>query len=173
MKNFVKITVFSALLGLILTASAFSEYKKPVKYPLGFRHGMNHEEAEKVLKNLDAEIVENSDRSILALYDKTYFGVKIQDISLRFNDDGLQSVSLRTDGEESDEKNNKRLKEFSKLIRDIYDVNERANGSSIDTTSDIKTRFVSRYENGSYELLVYSFYLKDKYYLTLNFEKFF
>ena len=175
MMRFAKITVFSTLLALILSISAFAEYKKPVKYPLGLRHGMNQEDAIAALENIDARIIENSERTIRAHYGKRYFGVIVEDINLHFDDDGLQSVTLRTNGEESDEKNNERLREFSNLIKAIYNVSERSKESTIeiDSTTDIKTRFVSRYDNGSYELLIYSYSVNDKYYLSLNFEKFF
>jgi hypothetical protein len=175
MKKLAKIMAFAALLAIIQSVAAIPDAKKPVKYPLGFRHDMSRNEAIRVLQSLEAEIVGRTDQSIHARYGKRYFGIIINDINLQFDDDHLQSVSLRTDGEESDQKNNDRLREFTNLIKAIYDVSERSSGSpsSVDTTSDIRTRFVSRYENGSYEILIYSYYLNDKYYLTFNFEKFF
>lgn len=168
-----RITVFSAILALVMVVMASAQAKRPVKYPLGFKHGMSQEAVLKVLKSLDAPVINNTERSIHARYNKRFFGVIIEDIDLEFFDGKLRSVSLRTSGEKSDEVNNKRLQEFTARIKSIYDVDERSNGSSADSTTDIKTRFVSRYENGSYELLIYSYYLDDKYYLSLNYEKFF
>jgi hypothetical protein len=173
MRNFVKITVLSAFLALFLAVAVSAQPKRPVKYPLGFKHGMSQEAVLKVLKSLDAPVIKNSERSIHAHYNKEFFGVVIEDIDLEFFDGKLRSVSLRTTGEESDEDHNKRLLDFTARIRSLYDVDERSNGSSVDSTTDIKTRFVSRYEDGSYELLIYSYYLDDKYYLSLNYEKFF
>ncbi|UCC80507.1 MAG: hypothetical protein JSW64_03855 [Candidatus Zixiibacteriota bacterium] len=173
MRNLVKITVFSAILALFLTVAASAQPKRPVKYPLGFKHGMSQEAALKVLKSLEAPVIKDSERSIHAHYNKEFYGVVIEDIDLEFFEGELRSVSLRTAGEKSDEDHNKRLRDFIARIRSIYDVNERPNGSSVDSTTDIKTRFVSRYEDGSYELLIYSYYLDDRYYLSLNYEKFF
>ena len=173
MRNFVKITVFTAFLALFLAMAVAAQPKRPVKYPLGFKHGMNQKATLKVLKSLDAPVVKNSERSIHAHYNKEFYGVVIEDIDLEFFEGKLRSVSLRTAGEKSDKEHDKRLRDFTARIRSIYDVNERSNGSSVDSTTDIKTRFVSRYEDGSYELLIYSYYLDDKYYLSLNYEKFF
>jgi hypothetical protein len=82
-------------------------------------------------------------------------------------------VTLKTEGVESDKDNAERLMRFSEAIKATYKVDEKPNGSTVDSTADIKTRFVSRYQDGGYEILVYSYFLNGRYYLTLNFEKFF
>jgi len=169
----IKITVFSTLLALVLTATTTPQTKRPIKYPLGFKHEMNRDSALSVLQSLGVGIIHKSDRAIHASYNQEFFGVKISEIDLRFSDDRLKTVTLKTEGLESDEGHARRLQKFTDLIKSKYDVYERSNGSSIDSTTDIKTRFVSRYQDGSYEILIYSYYLNDKYYLTLNYEKFF
>jgi hypothetical protein len=173
MKNYAKIIGFALALTIIMASGAFALSKRQIRYPFGFKHGMSAETAMIVLKSLEARIIKMDERSIHAHYNKKYYGVIIEDIDLRFFDGRLKSVTLRTNGEPSDRGHEKRLKEFANLIKANYEVDERSNGSSIDSTTDIKTRFVSRYQDGSYELLIYSYYQDDKYYLTLNFEKFF
>lgn len=174
MKNYGKIIGFALIAVLIAGTNSFAVSKKEIRYPFGFKHGMSAETAVKVLKSLDARVIHMDDHSILARYDKDFYGIQIENVYLRFFDGQLKSVSLRTNGEASDKQQENRLRKFTGLIKANYDVDERSNGSSaIDSTTDIKTRFVSRYQDGSYELLIYSYYLDDKYYLTLNFEKFF
>jgi|GEM_PF-2841292 len=173
MKNLVKITFFSTFLALILAVTALPQSRKPVKYPLGFRHEMSRDSAISVLQSLGAGIIHKSDRAIHAGYNKEFYGVKVSEIDLQFSDDKLKGVTLKTEGLESDEEQARRLQKFTDIIKSKYDVYERSNGPSIDSTTDIKTRFVSRYQDGSYEILIYSYYLNDKYYLSLNFEKFF
>lgn len=173
MGNFLKIGRISTLLMFFTVVTATAVDKKPVKYPLGFNHGMSQESAISVLKSLESRIIHKSDRAIHAHYGKAYYGVKISEIDLRFEDDKLKGVTLKTEGVESDEGNTERLSKFTEAIKATYNVSEKPNGSSVDSTADIKTRFVSRYQDGGYEILVYSYYLNGKYYLTLNFEKFF
>jgi hypothetical protein len=173
MKNLVKITLFSAFLALFIAVTALAQSRKPVKYPLGLRHEMNRDSSITVLHSLGAVIIHKSDRAIHAVYNKEFYGVKVSEIDLQFSDDKLKAVTLKTEGLESDEEQIQRLQKFTDIIKSKYNVYERSNGSSIDSTTDIKTRFVSRYQDGSYEILIYSYYLNDKYYLSLNFEKFF
>ena len=173
MKNFVKITVFSVFLAITLAATTIPQSKKPVKYPLGFRHEMSRDSAISVLQSLGTEIIHKSDRAIHASYNKEFYGVKVSEIDLRFSDDKLKSVTLKTEGVKSDDWHAERLRKFTEAIKATYNVYEKSNGSSIDSTTDIKTRFVSRYQDGSYEILIYSYYLNDRYYLSLNYEKFF
>ncbi len=173
MKNFVKITVFSVFLAITLAATTMPQSKKPVKYPLGFRHEMSRDSAISVLESLGTRIIHKSDRAIHASYNKEFYGVKVSEIDLRFSDDKLKSVTLKTEGVKSDDWHAERLRKFTEAIKATYNVYEKSNGSSIDSTTDIKTRFVSRYQDGSYEILIYSYYLNDRYYLSLNYEKFF
>ena len=173
MKTCRKIVGFTLALTISTAGGGFPMSKKQIRYPLGFKHGMSAETAIKVLKSLDARVVSMDSGHIHARYNKKFFGVIIEDIDLRFFDGVLKSVTLRTDGVPTDRGHEKRLKEFSGLIKANYDVDERSGSSSSDSTTDIKSRFVSRYQDGSYELLIYSYYHNDKYYLSLNFEKFF
>lgn len=168
-----KISQISMLVILFMTVSALPIDRKPVSYPLGFSHGMSQEEALSVLKGLDSNIIHKSNRAIHAHYGKVYYGVKVSEIDLRFEDDKLRGVTLKTEGVESDEGNSERLTKFAEAIKATYNVYEKPNDSTADSTADIKTRFVSRYRDGGYEILIYSYYLNGKYYLTLNFERFF
>jgi hypothetical protein len=173
MRNSFKIGPISALLLLLMAVAAMPLAKKPVKYPLGFNHRMSQDSATAVLQSLGTSIIHKSDRIIHAHYGKEYYGVKISEIDLRFADDKLKGVTLKTEGVESDKDNAERLMRFSEAIKATYKVDEKPNGSTVDSTADIKTRFVSRYQDGGYEILVYSYFLNGRYYLTLNFEKFF
>jgi len=173
MKNVLKISRFSLLMVVFMAINAFPIDRKPVSYPLGFSHGMSQEAALSVLKGLDSDIIHKSNRAIHAHYGRVYYGVKVSEIDLRFEDDKLKGVTLKTEGVESDEGNSERLTKFAEAIKATYNVYEKPNDSSADSTADIKTRFVSRYRDGGYEILIYSYYLNGKYYLTLNFEKFF
>ena len=172
MNKVLKISRISILLIVFTAVSALPVDRKPVSYPLGFSHGMSQEAALSILKGLDSDIIHKSNRAIHAHYGKLYYGVKVSEIDLRFADDKLNGVTLKTEGVESDEGNSERLTKFADAIKATYNVYEKPNDSSVDSTADIKTRFVSRYRDGGYEILIYSYYLNGKYYLTLNFEKF-
>lgn len=161
------------MLVLLMAAVSLSMSKKQIKYPLGLKHGMDQNSAITAIQSLGARIYKKTNRTISANYDKDFNSVKIHTIDLRFQDDKLIQVTLKTDGEKSDEAHEQRLKKITDFIRANYNVPDRSYNAPNNNGTDIKLRFVNRYQNGSYEILLYSYNLNDQYYLSLNYEKFF
>jgi len=173
MRKITKTSRITLMLFFLMAAVSLSMSKRQIKYPFGLKHGMDPSSAITVIQSLGARIYKKTNRAISANYDKDFNSVKIHTIDLQFQDDKLIRVTLKTDGEKSNAAHEQRLDKITQFIKSTYDVPDRSYKAPNNNGTDIKLRFVNRYQDGSYEILIYSYNLNDQYYLSLNYEKFF
>ena len=132
---------------------------------------MSRDAALQQLNKIGATITRSSEAIMTAGYRSEYDGITIVGIYLNFFDDKLTRIALDSEGTTSAEDHRAKLKSVSDYLKLEYDVHRTSNSVPVNDDTDLKRRYICRYQDGNYEVLIYSFYDKEVYSLSLNFVK--
>jgi len=158
---------------LIFALSGVVSAKKAVEYPFGFTHGMSQEEALGNLDEIGANVTRTSSSTILADYSHIFDGINVQTIYLRFFDGKLNRVALDSDGVNTSDEHLLRLQSVSDHLKSEYKVFRISNNIPVNDETDLKKRYLCRYQDSTFEILIYSYYENGQYFMSLNFVKIF
>ena len=167
----ITITILTVL--LIFTMISVASATKSVEYPFGFIHGMDQDAALTNLKAIGAKVTAKSNSVINAIYNRGYDGLNIQKISLHFFENRLSRVTLDSDGISDANEHLARLESVSEHLKSEYGVYRISNSIPVNSETDLKKRHLCRFQDSRYEILIYSYYANNRYYMSLNFVRIF
>ena len=147
--------------------------KKAVEYPFSFTHGMSQDEALANLNKLGANVTRTSNSTILADYNREFDGINVVRVYLHFFEGKLTRVALDSDGSESSDEHLEKLQSVSNYLRSVYNVYRTSNSIPVSDETDLKKRYICRFQDSTFEILIYSYYDKGQYFMSLNFVRIF
>jgi hypothetical protein len=156
---------------LVIALSGVVSAKKEVEYPFGFTHGMSQDEALEQLNNIGAVVTRSSEAIITADYRSEFDGITVVGIYMNFFDGKLTRIALDSEVTTSEKEHRDKLRSVSEYLKSVYDVKRTSNSTPISGETDLSKRYICRFQDNGFEVLIYSNFDNGIYSLSLNFVK--